>query len=763
MQLASLVSTQSDALVGSVDSVLLRLRRDPVLDRAAFERAAAGLVGILPSDALIALSVVDARGDVLHSTIPVERRVSIADRPHFLAHLGGEDRLHVGAPVFGRVSGRWAIQFTRPILVEGRFAGVLAATISPQYLAAALRRARLDPGDMVALFTSEGAFLARSNRHDEAMGQSVAARPFLGADAPDRGTSRYRADLDGVERIFGWQRTGAGNLVAVIGIDVATTLAGVERRRGESRVATALAAAAVALLATATLASLVLISLRQRELADSRERFTDFARASGDWFWETDAQGRFTWMSDGVERAVGVAARWHYGKRREDLAAASRDIDAEPWRSHLRTLARREAFRDFRYLRQGPDREQWLSTNGVPRFDAAGEFLGYRGSASDVTHLVQAEQRASRAETMLVGAVEALNENVIVTDAEDRIALINAAGRASNRGLTGRIVGMRYEDFLRKGAALGYYPGAEGAEEAWIAERIDQRRRGGGRIEVRRQDGRWTLVSDRALDTGGIVTVALDITELKQAQQELHELNQRLERRVEERTAELRRALREQESFSYTVSHDLRAPLRAINGFASILLSDHEASLPEEARRLLSRVASNAIRMGELIDGVLELSRLGRTELQATQVSMAVLVRSVSEQLREGRAAYPVPVIGALPDASGDPLLLRQVWQNLLGNAFKFSSGAREPRVEVAGRAEPGRVVYWVRDNGVGFDMAYADKLFGVFQRLHGADEFSGSGVGLAIVKRAIERHGGETWAEGRPGEGATFYFSIPS
>lgn len=232
-----------------------------------------------------------------------------------------------------------------------------------------------------------------------------------------------------------------------------------------------------------------------------------------------------------------------------------------------------------------------------------------------------------------------------------------------------------------------------------------------------------------------------------------------LEDKVAERTAEL-------ESFSYSVSHDLRAPLRAIHGFARILLEDHQASLDPEAQRLLRVIDQNTRQMGHLIDDLLAFSRLGRQSISRAPVDMAELTASVVDEVRRSEAernGHFEIEIGALRPAYGDPALLRQVISNLIQNAVKFTRGRPEPRIEVGSAAAGDQAVYFVKDNGAGFDPRYRDKLFGVFQRLHRAEEFEGTGVGLAIVKRIVQRHGGRVWAEGKTGEGASFYFTLPS
>ncbi|MEX2240773.1 MAG: ATP-binding protein [Burkholderiales bacterium] len=237
---------------------------------------------------------------------------------------------------------------------------------------------------------------------------------------------------------------------------------------------------------------------------------------------------------------------------------------------------------------------------------------------------------------------------------------------------------------------------------------------------------------------------------------------EQLEIRVRERTAELEAANKELESFSYSVSHDLRAPLRAVDGYARMMQEDFAERLGEEGSRQLGVVREEARRMGQLIDDLLAFSRAGRQAMRAARIDMTALARSVAAELA---AEYPQAEVqvGDLPPAAADPALLRQVWLNLIGNALKYSAREPAPRVEIGGRADGAQAEYWVRDNGAGFDERYAHKLFSVFQRLHGAHEFPGTGVGLAIVQRVVARHGGRVWAAGKPGAGAKFSFALPA
>jgi light-regulated signal transduction histidine kinase (bacteriophytochrome) len=233
-------------------------------------------------------------------------------------------------------------------------------------------------------------------------------------------------------------------------------------------------------------------------------------------------------------------------------------------------------------------------------------------------------------------------------------------------------------------------------------------------------------------------------------------------RQLEQANLELAKANRELEGFAYSVSHDLRAPLRAIDGFSQALIEDHGPTLKPEAQRLLAVVRENSQRMGTLIDDLLAFSRLARQPLTLAPLDMERLARAVVDQLGQEDTSRARTTIGELPRALGDLALIRQVLVNLIQNAFKFSRGRSEPQVEVSGRRERGEVVYTVRDNGVGFDMRYAGKLFGVFQRLHPIEQFEGTGVGLALVERIVVRHGGRVWGEGEVDRGAAFSFTLP-
>ena len=397
----------------------------------------------------------------------------------------------------------------------------------------------------------------------------------------------------------------------------------------------------------------------------------------------------------------------------------------------------------------------------------------FRASPSAMALTTIPERRFLEVNDAFVAVVGYPREEVLGRTAEELGLFVNVRGLAETRD---RIVRNGYARNLemevrQKDGGIRY--GVFAAETIRLQDRTvlltvmhdhTEQRRAERELEKHREHLE-ELVRERSADLLRInEALEAEIAGHRRAEDELQRMGAALEERVKERTTRLEEANRELEAFSYSVSHDLRAPLRAIDGFAGILASEHLHELGGESRTLLGQLRGNVQRMARLIDDLLAFSRLGRAALCPAPIDMDDLVQSA---LTEARMASPdggraTVTVGELPVAVGDAPMLRQVWCNLLSNALKFSSAGEAPAVGVDAWREPGFVVYRVRDNGVGFDMAYAGKLFSVFQRLHGRDEFEGTGVGLALVRRIVERHGGWTRAWGEVGVGASMTFGLP-
>ncbi|MDP1622984.1 MAG: PAS domain S-box protein [Bacteroidales bacterium] len=261
-----------------------------------------------------------------------------------------------------------------------------------------------------------------------------------------------------------------------------------------------------------------------------------------------------------------------------------------------------------------------------------------------------------------------------------------------------------------------------------------------------------------------LLETILEITDRKQIEDKILKINEELERQVKQRTIMLEAAIKDLESFSYSVSHDLRAPLRAIDGFSNVLLEEYSGKLDQEGKRLLQVILQGAKNMGHLIDDLLAFSKIGQQDLSKSIIEMKPLAKYVFHEIASEKERARISFsIADIPDADGDKHMIEQIWRNLISNAVKYTSKTETPVIEIGSKKEKGTDVYFIRDNGVGFDMKYYTKVFGVFQRLHSVKEYEGTGVGLAIVNTIVAKHGGRIWAESKPGEGSVFYFSLAS
>lgn len=485
-----------------------------------------------------------------------------------------------------------------------------------------------------------------------------------------------------------------------------------------------------------------------------------FIESSLEGFWQIDENGITTYANRRLCEMFGYAPGEMIGHSILEHCDEQGLPQVNECLARLRAGGSKQ--HDFRFIdRNG--RDVWTICKSQPVFDPGGNFLGATASLTDITDRVEAENKLRTSEQFLSLLVRQAAVGVIVWDLDFRAVEWNLGAQM--------IFGYSPEEMLGQHARTIVPADTRHLVDDVWASLLS--RSGGERSSNQNltKDGRlihceWYNVPLVNAD-GTVVAVASivdDTTERIEAEKAIRRLNEELEARVRERTAELELANKELEAFTYTVSHDLRTPLRALDGFSQILLEDHGESLPPDATELLDRIRHNSKHMGRLVEDLLRFSRTGRQQMRVSNVAMGPLVQGIYEELLESACGRKVNLtLGALPTVKGDPSLLRQVVQNLMANAFKFTDKKQSPKIVVGVKGEsPDSWTFFIKDNGTGFDPQYSGKLFQVFERLHSDAEYEGTGVGLAIVKRIVQRHGGKVWAESSPGKGATFFFSLP-
>ena len=414
---------------------------------------------------------------------------------------------------------------------------------------------------------------------------------------------------------------------------------------------------------------------------------------------------------------------------------------------------------EFR-LRHASGKYLWVESIGNLIFDKEGKITGVILGSRDITEKKKAEEALKESELKYKQIVVDIEEGYFEADLEGKLTFYNNS-LSKVTGFTKRELNKASCDAIFKEPVIisvyfdeVYTTGKPRRGLVWTLIKKD-----GSKVFV---EISLYIIKDKHGNPVGFRGLVRDVTESKLAEQEIKRANEELERRVAERTAQLEAANKELESFSYSVSHDLRAPLRSIDGFSTALMVDYMDELDPQAKDYLQRVRSASQRMGRLIDDLLNLSRVMRSDMSVHAVNISELAEEVFAELQESEPERVVEtVIQPNMQVKGDPRLLKIMLDNLLGNAWKFTGKATEARIELGTEEKESKTVFFVKDNGAGFDMEYADKLFGPFQRLHSPGEFPGTGIGLATVVRIAKRHKGDIWAEGEVGKGASFYFTL--
>jgi PAS domain S-box-containing protein len=501
------------------------------------------------------------------------------------------------------------------------------------------------------------------------------------------------------------------------------------------------------------------VAARTAELAEANQRLAGMAALvedSNDAIISLDPHRCILSWNPAAERLYGYRMEEILGRPLSLLAPGDLADETDELIERLNRGERIESFETTRIRKTG-ERIQVALTLSIIR-NAAGEIEGASHISRDITD-------RKRAEEMFRLAVDAAPNAMVMVDGEGIIILVNAQ--------TEKMFGYRREEIMGREVDIllpEEYRGRHPAHRAEFMHEPRVRAMGAGReLYGLRKDGTKFPVeiglNPIHTDQGTwVLSAIVDISERKRADEEIKSLNQDLERRVVERTAELGIAISELESFSYSVSHDLRAPLRQISGFSKILVEECESELSADSRKYLMRVHEGAQQMGCLIDDLLNFAKIGRQPLTRRLTHLRTVIDQALEVLNPECTGRVIKwQIDSLWRVECDPGLLRQVFINLLHNALKYTRGRTCAVIAVGQTTLEQEQVVFVRDNGAGFDMQYAGKLFGVFQRLHKAKEFEGTGVGLAIAQRIIQKHGGRIWAEAEPEKGATFFFTIPN
>src|SRR5438552_2852847 len=484
----------------------------------------------------------------------------------------------------------------------------------------------------------------------------------------------------------------------------------------------------------------------ERALRETEQRFHLIVEGAKDYaLLMLDPAGRVVSWNAGAERLKGYRAEEIMGQHFSRFYPPE-DVQAGKPERALQQAVAEGRWEDEGWRVRKDGSRFWANVVITPIRDAQRVLVGFAKVTRDATERRRAEAEIRRQKGFTEQLINSSTDGILAFDRDCRYTLWS-------EGMA-RISGVKAEEVMGR-PALEVFPFFKdtGEDKHYVAA-LEGRKvtAEGGRYSAREPADHTVLeaqysplVGENGQIVGGLAIVR-DVTERKRVEEELARSNAELEK------------------FSYSVSHDLRAPLRAIDGFARALHEDYGSALNADGQRMIGVIRDNAQRMGQLIDALLNFSRAGRQQLVTTSVDLTALAQSVVDELRRTAGGVAVEVtVQPLPPTTGDATLLRQVLVNLIGNAFKFSRNRSHPRVDIAARREGDAVIYYVKDNGAGFDMRYKDKLFGVFQRLHHVEEFEGTGVGLALAQRIIDRHGGRIWAEGKPNEGATFYFTLPS
>ncbi|MBV8890091.1 MAG: PAS-domain containing protein [Alphaproteobacteria bacterium] len=499
-----------------------------------------------------------------------------------------------------------------------------------------------------------------------------------------------------------------------------------------------------------------LLAATEVKLAEVEDTLADALHASLTWIFETGADLRFINLIGHVQEITGLNPKRLLGQTIEYLMIDRGDPQIEAMLGDIRG---HKPYRDFLYRISTPGGLRYIRASGSPRYDSNGRFCGYRGTARDVTAQLDAENRAAATYQRFAEAIESIPASLMLFDADDRIVICNDATKRYFPGAQHLLVpGTRFEDLLRADIASGNVWKSGTDVEKWIRSRMKRHRSAKAVLTGQLKGGRWIQVIERRTSDGGTIGIRMDITKLKRKEQQLKRKAQELE----EHSRELQRSNTELEQFAYVASHDLQEPLRMVASYCQLLQRRYRDKLDQDAGEFIAYAVEGASRMQRLINDLLSYSRVGRKGGAFEPLAAADLVKAALANLQGAIADSAAHIdVDELPRINGERTQLVQLFQNLIGNAIKFRR-EEPPRIRITSSIENGFARFIVADNGIGIEREYVERVFLIFQRLHERSRYPGTGIGLAIAKKVIDRHGGRIWIESVPGRGSQFQFTLP-
>jgi PAS domain S-box-containing protein len=748
------------------DHALLVLRREYESNPQDFTRSIRDFQN-LAFDILLQVAIIGKDGRMAFSDLaPTVNPIDLNDREHFAVHRNSQqDVLFISKPVMGRVSKKWSLQFTRRLRApDGSFAGVIVLSFDPGYFSRFYETVEFNVPTGLTLVGQDRVIRARFAKGrppDEAYGKEIPAeRPFFSPAEPPAGTyTVFEGAVDKLERMAAYCKLSAYPMVVVASVASGDVFKNHIARWKFLH----LGGIAFSVIITGFCFGMIWLMLRQariqeklREseshLIESEKHFRAMADGAPVMIWVSGADKGCTWFNKarldftGRELSQEMGSGWAANVFPEDLSHCQE--------IYQHSFDLRQPFRMEYRMRRHDGLFRWVVDSGQPRYSEDGEFLGFIGSSLDITEMRAATDHLTQTKQRLEKVLASAGEGIIGTDRDGRITFVNQAAC--------EMLGWTENDFIGREAHSAFHhhhsdgrPFPRSECPAWQALERHEERVVGSDFYWTRQGTSFPVeyIATLLPNDEGSVLVFRNIAEQRRWEAELH-------RKAEE----LSRSNAELEAFAYAASHDLREPLRMVASYLTLLERRLQEKLDQDTREFLDFARDGAKRMDQLIVDLLEYSRVGRRERPFEAVGlgevMAETERMLSVALSEAQGSLFVG--DNLPIILGDRDELTRLFLNFIGNAIKYRDKSRSPNIEISSSSKNGEWVICVADNGIGIPPEQLERVFGIFQRLHGREEYEGTGIGLALCKKIVQHHEGRIWAESKPGEGSTFFVALP-